>query len=149
MIACSKLNEKSLPPAIPAPSVKWILNNEIIHEDTESMMNTDFLESGNNKLLSPGLINPIPLTFSNSLEFVTINLCLWNITSELIPEGINIDNIHDNLFELILGNWTCQQNNSLGSSSASTLISECGMRIKTNCDQYLIYCYYIRCRSQF
>ncbi len=122
ILLCTLRNKDT---ALPVPSKQWQLNGQTIFTGESGMMNTDFLMTGDNMLLSPGLIYPTPVRLS--LEYVQINLCSHNVTmADLLPDGVSRLNFKDRLFDLVKGQWTCRLNNSLGTASAITYISECG-----------------------
>ena len=110
-------------PAFPPPLLTWTLNNNLVYRekinDSNPLINMTFLMTGDNMLLAPGLIYPPPL----AIEGNTIQLDLRAINTSRVPPELFSQN---RLLEILLGSWTCTQSNVYGSSSATTIITDCG-----------------------
>ena len=112
-------------PAFPPPLLTWTLNNNLVYReeinDSNPLINTTFLMTGDNMLLTPGLIYPPPLI----IEGNTIQLDLRAINTSRVLPALLSGNIQNRLIEILLGSWTCTQSNVYGSSSATTIITDC------------------------
>ena len=132
-------------PAFPPPLLTWTLNNNLVYReeinDSHPLINMAFFMTGDNMLLAPGLIHPPPLTIEgntiqldlhvfNTSEALNISEVLNAInTSGVLPHAINTSEVlvllQNHLLEILLGSWTCTQSNVYGSSSATTIITDC------------------------
>ena len=92
--------------------------------------NEEFYNIGNNGLLRFGVLDPPPLVvlpgdFDGSqllLNFLSVNAS----SPALLPPGVDVDNIAQELFDVLLGNWECRVNNTYGEDSAVTELTDCG-----------------------
>ena len=113
-------------------------DGEVIYSgEGNEPFNGTFLMSGNNLLLTPGLINPPPLDIMLlsatggivfDTEFSSVSV------PSILPPGVTEDNFGEATFQALLGDYMCSVNNVYGGDSAMTTISNCG-----RCDIALSY----------
>ena len=73
-----------------------------------------------------GSIHPTPLTAAKDGS-ITFSTKVSRISSPaLFREGYSLDDARNDLFEFLLGTWTCGVSNSYGSDVVSTMITDCG-----------------------
>ena len=111
----------------PNPDRTWYKDGVLVyrsaHGDTPEI-NSAFYEYGNNSILQPGVIDPIPL-FALSDGSLNLDWTAFNLTSPWPSVDLQ-ENFSKRVFMSLLGSWECRLNNSLGSSSAETVLNDCG-----------------------
>ena len=89
----------------------------------------EFYQTGNNSLLLPEVISPIPLMVTPDgallLDWTATNLTL----PDQLPDGVTEESFRRDLFRALLGTWECELENSLGESEAETTLTDCGTYI--------------------
>ena len=117
----------------PNPLRSWFKDGELVYSAINgfSPNPSDFFM--NNPILVPGVLDPITLS-ALSDGTIVYNYEVRNITSpQQLPPGTTEAQIEQQVFDLLLGNWTCIVNNTLGSTTITYLITDCG---EIYCDIY-------------
>ena len=121
--------------AYPIPTLSWYKDDVLavtMDSSGGQTFNGDFFSVGNNELLRFGVLDPPPLAvFGSALGGsggqLFLNFIVSNVSRpDLLPSGVEVDNINRELFDVLLGGWECRLNNSLGEDSAVTELSDCG-----------------------
>lgn len=110
----------------PTPTRSWFKDGKLVYTAQIGVMPnvTEFL--ANNTILQPGALEPAVIRLPADGR-ILYNTDVVNITgSALLPEGIMIDQAREQVFDLLLGIWTCVVSNSFGTTSVNYKISECG-----------------------
>ena len=78
-------------------------------------------------ILMTGILDPAAFT-ATSDGTIFLDYTVDNITlPELLPQGTTFEQAREEVFDLLLGNWMCTVNNTLGSTTPVTyIIRECG-----------------------
>ena len=108
------------------------------------LLNDKFLE--NHVAFTLGFVSP-PVLETYVDGILHFNLRADNSTLlKMIDPDFTDSNIQGKLFDLLLGSWTCVQNNSYGTTNATTRILDC----KTGCLALLtqLISVYQLCRSE-
>jgi hypothetical protein len=73
-------------------------------------------------------LRPTPLLAAEdgSITFTTRVNRISSLGSARFREGYGLDDARDDLFELLLGTWTCGVSNRYGFDAVSTIITDCG-----------------------
>lgn len=117
-----------LPHPKPYPQRTWYKDDELVYSTlSDSDPNdTEFLAA--NPLLAMGIVVLDPSPFHQQLIVdgsILLHNRIENVTS--LPPGVaTLKEAREKLFTLLLGNWTCKVNNTLGSTSRTYIIKECG-----------------------
>ena len=123
--------------AFPTPDRAWFSEGELLYRAgaNDAPPDTrDFLEffmdplAPNRILLAPDSVFPSVLQTRDGggLQF---NLQTENLTlPELMyPMGVTADNFQTAAFQAIVGEWTCEANNTFGMDTATSVIRLCGI----------------------
>ena len=111
----------------PSPRRTWFKDGEQVYSAISGFTPDPSEFVMMNPILMPGVLDPI--TFSTLSDgSIAYNYEVENITSpQLLPPGTTtIDEAKQQVFELLLGNWTCMVSNTLGSATITYVISDCG-----------------------
>ena len=127
MLECEIPNDPSNPPTPqPLPLQSWFKDGELVY--TAPLDNTPDIDdfTMDNPVLIPGVL--VPTTFTASADgTISYSTEVMNITFlPQLPPSTTTEQARQMLFDLLLGNWTCVANNSLGTSSVTYTIRECG-----------------------
>lgn len=127
MLECDVLNDPNMPPIpLPTPTRSWFRNGVRVYtatlEDTPDA--NEFLM--NNTILTLGVLDPQVFTLATDGS-VTFQTAVTNITSpQLIPDIANVEEAEQELFDLLLGTWTCEASNNLETVRIMYTIRACG-----------------------
>ena len=133
LLGCTVSNE--VPRPVPPPTVTWLRNGAPVASTVLGAgfnLDMDFLMQF--PILTPGVFSHdrgyISLTFqvlsSGELFF---NTRFDNISNPMLgnlPVDITLRQARAKLFDILLANWTCVANNSLGTSAVEHHIEMCG-----------------------
>ena len=119
----------------PNPIRVWYKDEVVVYRasvgETPSIRD-EFYEKGNNSLLQPGLIEPLPLIALTDgtlfLDWTATNVTL----PQLLPDGVTLQSFRRDLFRTLLGSWECELESSLGKSEAETTLTNCGTYLCSN-----------------
>lgn len=125
-LRCDVANEAQ-PPALRT----WLKDGELVYSelDGDSIDSDEY--SIENQILLPGVLDPVTFTTFGDGS-IAYNYDVMNISvPAFVPEGVTTpQQARDVVFDLLLGNWTCVLNSSLGSPDPITyLIRECGKKV--------------------
>lgn len=126
-LGCDVINDPLNPPLpLPTPTRSWFKDGELIYsallDDPPDA--SKFLM--NNTIFVLGVLDPATLTLPSDGK-IYYNTQVVNITSpSLIAHITTIDQAREEVFDFVLGNWTCVVSNNLGTVSLQHIISECG-----------------------
>ena len=128
-LTCGLLN-------IPQPRAmrSWFKNDELIYTElTESSVDlSDYFMQF--PILMTGVLDPTAFT-ATSDGIIFLNYEVDNITTPaLLPPNTTLEQAREEVFDLLLGNWECRVNNTLGSATpVMYLIRECGEILLLEC----------------
>lgn len=122
-LECESVNN-----AQPTPVRTWFKDGEVVYSETVGFsidLDSEYLMQ--RPILTPGVLNPITLTLL-SAGTVIYNYLVFNITMpQALPDDFTLQQARQEVFEILLGTWTCIVNNTLGSTPPITYtIRECG-----------------------
>ena len=127
LLGCEIPNEATNPPLpFPTPSRSWFKDGELVYiADLETVPDVDEYTMANPVLIT-GVLTPD--VFSATADgTIFYNTEVENITFAMpLPPGTTVEQARVMVFDGLLGNWTCVGNNTLGSSSVTNIIRECG-----------------------
>lgn len=126
-LACS-YDRWTGPQPVPTPQISWYKDGELVYSElTGRYLNpNDSAFIAANPLLAYGVFDQVPFVALSSGNIFLLG-SVTNITSpSLLPPGTTLKQAQDQLLTLLVGNWTCKLNNTLGSSSITYMIRECG-----------------------
>ena len=111
----------------PSPRRTWFKDGEQVYSAISGFTPDPSEFVMMNPILMPGVLDPI--TFSTLSDgSIVYNYEVENITSpQLLPPNTTTEEeAEQQVFELLLGNWTCMVNNTLGSATITYVITDCG-----------------------
>ena len=114
------------PIPLPTPSRSWFKDGELVYTaPLETVPDVDEYTMANPVLIT-GVLTPG--VFSATADgTIFYNTEVENITFAMpLPPGTTVEQARVMVFDGLLGNWTCVGNNTLGSSSVTNIIRECG-----------------------
>ena len=127
-LTCDIEVENTIP--FPLPERLWYKDGVLVYEAKIGeipVIREEFYQTGNNSLLMPGVISPLPLMATSDgtlfLDWRAVNLTL----PDQLPTGVTEETFRMELFKTLLGTWECELENSLGESEAETTLTDCGM----------------------
>ena len=109
------------------PTRMWFRNGELVYSSIvgrDQDPNPDFFNA--NPILMQLIFDPNALgAFADGMLFYVYHVT--NITMPgLLPPGVTtIEEARQQLFNLAVGNWTCEVNNALGNDSVTYIVREC------------------------
>lgn len=121
--------------AFPTPDRAWFLNGDELYQagandpppETRDFPEF-FMDPPTRILLAPDSVFPSVLQTRDDggLQF---NLQAENLTlpEAMLPPGVDPDNFRPDILAAIVGDWTCEANNSFGMDTATSTIRICGM----------------------
>ena len=125
-------NDANVQGPLPNPTLSWYKDDVLVFtiEGFSPVPNEEFYNVGNNGLLQFGVLEPPPLVViptSESGSQLLLNFLVSNVSmpSEL-PSGVDASDIGRELFSVLLGKWECRSNNTFGTDSAVTELTDCG-----------------------
>ena len=110
----------------PSPLRSWFKDGELVYSTISGLTvdPNDFLMD--NPILVPGVLDPSPFTALGDGR-IFYNYDIMNISvPSMLPPGTTLEQATQEVFDLLIGNWTCLVNNTLGSSTVTYVIRECG-----------------------
>ena len=127
MLECEIPNDPSnLPRPQPLTLRSWFKDGELVY--TTTLDTTPDIEDfvRDKPVLIIGVL--YPTTFAATVDgTISYSTVVMNITFQPpLPPNTTIEQARQVLFDLLLGNWTCVANNSLGTSSVTYITRECG-----------------------
>ena len=132
VLHCEIPNEPTMPPLpLPTPSRSWFKDGKLVYiAELETVPDVDEYTMDNPVLIT-GVLTPD--VFSATTDgTILYNTQVDNITFAMpLPLGTTILQARQLVFDGLIGNWTCVANNTLGSSSVTYVIKECG-ELSTN-----------------
>lgn len=110
---------------IPTPNRIWEKDGVIVYNVTDGQnpivaINSDFYIM-TNPLLRPGILDP-----QNFLPAISGKITFLTRVSSSTKAGVNESIARDQLFDSLLGEWSCSATNVYGSDRATSAIHECG-----------------------
>lgn len=122
------------PRAVPIPVRAWDKDGLFVYvglAGVEHNFREEFLEA--NPLLMPGVVFPPPLDIGSSSGSLRLSTLASNLSMPMFaPPGVDQSNVRDEVFNELLGTYTCIVENEYGTDQAVTTISECdGGKIPT------------------
>ena len=140
LLGCTISNE--VPRPVPPPTITWLRNSVPAASasfgghfdvDMDFLMQFPILTTG---VFSGyfGAIGPIfQVLISGELFFSTEFINITNPMLGNLPESTTRRQVRAMLFDILLANWTCVANNSLGTSAVEHHIGMCGkLDVKTD-----------------
>ena len=122
MLECDYVEE---PYPLPSPQRSWYKDDELVYSALvgNSPNASEFFAA--NPLLAMGVLNPPPIHILSDGSILLSNQ-VENITlPSLLPPGTTLEQVKEQLYALLLGNWMCKLNNTLGNASHTYMIREC------------------------
>ena len=128
-------NDVDVMGAVPVPSRSWYKDGILAITQLDFgqvSFNEEFFNLGRNGLLRFNALDPsalitIPGSSPSGYGELFLNFKDLNISSpDLLPSGVDANNLDRELFSVLLGRWECRANNTFGEDSAVTEISDCG-----------------------
>ena len=125
----------NVPHPIPLPDRSWFRNGVLVASAQyyqNLILDMAFLMEF--PIFTAGVFDFAPLIIASTGQLYYITQ-FTNITMPMLgglPPDIDFPTARGLLFDLLLGNWTCVANNSLGSSSVEYIIRDCG-KLTTVC----------------
>ena len=127
MLECEIPNDPSNPPTPqPLPLQSWFKDGELVYTAPLGTIPDieDFVMD--KQVLMPGVLDPTTFTADGD-GTISYSTVVMNISIPVfLPPNTTIEQARQMLFDLLLGNWTCVANNSLGTSSVTHIVRECG-----------------------
>ena len=132
-LKCTVINE--VPRPIPPPTLRWFRNGvkaahatfgEAFSVDTNFLMKFPILTTGVFGLINGSIISTFQVLASGELLFNTLFDNIMNAVLGNLSESTTPAQARAMLFDILLGNWTCVANNSLGTSAVEHHIGICG-----------------------
>lgn len=132
-LSCDVLGENlanhiSIP--FPTPSRKWYKDDVLVYsvdkigQGVYGGTNPNFYD-GANAILRYGIVEPYPLYMSKQGQVVLGFEARDLVYPEFVPEGTTNETIVDDVFNALIGKWSCEVENMLGTQRAETVITEC------------------------
>ena len=117
-----RLNE---PEPLPIPQRSWYEDGQLVYSaPIGSDPNiSEFLAA--NPLLTLGVYEK-PLQTLSYGGILLLGGVLEIGSPSLLPPNTTLEQANEQILALVVGNWTCQLNNTFGSSSVTYTIRECG-----------------------
>ena len=113
------------PYPIPIPQRSWYKDGELVYSAPVFSVPDASAFFAANPLLGLGALSPPPIRTLSDGSILLSNH-VENITSpSLLPPGTTVEQVKEQLRTLLLGNWTCTLNNTLGDASHTHMIREC------------------------
>ena len=116
---------------VPFPSRKWykdgvlLYSVDFIGRNVYYGRNPDFF-TGEKALLEYGVVMPPPLYTPQEGQLVLLFDQNSHLTApQLSPDGTRNETVPVDVFNALLGRWSCEVGNSLGMQSAETVVTEC------------------------
>lgn len=115
------------PLAYPIPNRTWTKDATIVVNSTEHGKTPDLANLLDTQLLlMPGSLHPTPFSAAKDGS-ITFTTQVRRISSPTrFMEGYTLDDARNDLFEFLLGTWTCGVSNRYGFDAVSTMITDCG-----------------------
>ena len=113
----------------PSPLRSWFKDGELVYSAISGLDfdASDFLSD--NPLLIPGVLDPTPFTaLKDGIIFYNYDIMNISVPS-MLPPGTTLEQATQEVFDLLIGNWTCLVNNTLGLAMVTYTIRECGKLI--------------------
>lgn len=116
--------------AFPLPSRKWYKDDILLYsvdpisKEVCKGINPSFFW-GKNALLDQGVVSPSPLLPLQDGGLVLFFSSASNLTSSSFPQGTTNATLAGDVFNVLLGKWSCEVENILGKQAAETVITEC------------------------
>lgn len=112
--------------ANPSPLRSWYKDGELVYS-AESFSSPDLSDYfDNHPIFTIGVLEPVVLTFTSSGTF-HYNIQVENVTfPALLPPCTTLDQARQEVFDLLLGTWTCVVENTLGRDSVTYTFREAG-----------------------
>ncbi len=125
--------------AFPTPDRSWSLDGDLLDraqagDNFDLRSNPDFfMESDRRMVLNPDFFIPgvlVAPTGGNLQGGIQFNFVLSNTTMLMTVASIDtIDEARAEAYLAVVGEWTCQANNSFGSDTATSNVRLCGMLV--------------------
>ena len=124
-LRCVSDNERlGLPsPGIPSPRQSWYKDGALV--STNGILEDDFIM--NNTILMNGIFVPDSLTTQDG--GILYHTYVDNITAPQVFDELGLngtEEAEEELFSLLLGNWTCVVQNEVGMATLQYRVQECG-----------------------
>ena len=110
----------------PTPTRSWYKDGNLVYTAEIGVMPDVTELFMNNTILQPGVLEPqiISLTTDGQILY---NIHVDNISQPmLLLGGTTINKAREQVFDFLLGIWTCVVSNSFGTTFVNYMISECG-----------------------
>ena len=121
LMECEILNDPQ-----PTPRRTWFKDGKNVYSDLTGSfpdLTEYFIE---NSILVTGVLDPITITAPRD-GTIYYNYEVMNITfPALLPPDTTIAQAEQQVFQHLLGNWSCTVDNTLGSATVTYKIRECG-----------------------
>ena len=117
----------------PRPLRTWYKDGNLVYSEPSGDPVDNDEYSMENEILIPGVLEPATYSLFSDGS-IRYNYAVQNISvPQFLPANITtIEQARDEVFDLLLGNWTCAVNNSLGAPPPITyLIRECGKTVNS------------------
>ena len=126
-LECDVHNDPAnLPNPQPTPTRSWYKDGTLVYTAQLGVMPdaTEFFM--NNTILQLGVLEPKIMLLTTDGQ-ISYNINVDNITvPALLPQGTTINHAREQVFNLLLGIWTCVVSNRFGTTFVNYTISECG-----------------------
>ena len=121
--------------AFPTPDSAWFAQGDLLYrvDANDPPPNTRdfidfFMDPPNRILLAPDSVFPSVLQTRDDggiqFNFLTENVTL---SEAMFPPGVTRDNFRMAALQALVGEWTCEANNTFGMDTATSTIRICGM----------------------
>lgn len=120
--------------AFPIPDRAWFHNGDLLYRVPANMFPGArefpefFMDTPGRMLLAPDAIFPTVFATTSTggllFDFGFDNLTL---PEAMRPPGVTMDNFRDVALMGLIGEWTCEANNTFGMDTATSVVRLCGM----------------------
>lgn len=123
---------QSSPVLYPTPVRSWFRNGELVYTAFHGYPPdvSDFIMK--HTILMPGVLDPV-VFIATSSGSITFDTHVVNISQPMaIPSVTTVEGAREQVFNLLIGNWTCVVTNELGTDSVTHTFTSCSELTRIN-----------------